>query len=182
MEFRFELPDGYSYQEMLALYRGYVRKNAVRRWIVRLLRLYLILSGGLLIFSSFSWLDGGYVGETPLWTLVAWPFFTGLLLLAIGLFQERLAAWVSRRRNLQNSGRLSVCLNDDSVMTETKKGTEVRPYSAFTEAYVYKENWLLFLDKRHAYILPRFAMTEGDPGAFPAFWTEKTGKPMKKIK
>ena len=49
-------------------------------------------------------------------------------------------------------------------------------------AYAYKEYWLLFLDKRHACILPRAAITVGDPDDFLDFWTEKTGIPIKKIK
>ena len=182
MEFRFELPDGYSYQAIRALYRGYVCKNAVRRWLNRLFRLCLILGGSLFVLSALSWLNSGYVGEAPLWTWVAWPMFMGLLFLILGLFQERLAAWANWRRNRQSLGHISVCLNDDNVTAETKRGTEIRSYSAFTEASVYKEYWLLFLDKRHAEILPRSAMTVGDPDAFPAFWEEKTGMPIKKVK
>ena len=182
MEFRFELSNGYSYEDMLMLCRAYVRKSPARRWLDRLCRLCLILLGGAWILSALSWLDGGYVGETPLWVLVAWPMFIGLLLLALGLFWDRLTAWGSRRRNLQNLGHISVCLNEDTVVVETKKGTEVRPYSAFTEACAYKEYWLLFLDKRHAEILPQTVMTVGNPDAFPAFWAEKTGMPIKKIK
>ena len=182
MEFRFELPDGYSYQDMLMLCRAYVRKSPVRRWLDRLFRLCMILLGGAWILSALSWLDGGYVGETPLWILVAWPMLIGLFLLALGLFLDRLSAWGSRRRDLQDLGRISVCLDADGVIVETKKGKVIRPYSAFTEAYVCKGYWLLFVDQRHAYILPQAAMTAGDPAVFSDFLTEKTGKTIKRIK
>ena len=182
MEFRFELPDGYSYQDMLMLCRAYVRKGPVRRWLDRLFRLCMILLGGAWILSALSWLDGGYVGETPLWILVACPMLIGLFLLALGLFLDRLSAWGSRRRNLQDLGRISVCLDADGVIVETKKGKDIHPYGAFTEACAYKEYWLLFLDKRHAYILPQAAMTAGSPESFPDFLTEKTGKPVKKLR
>ena len=122
MEFRFELSNGYSYEDMLMLCRAYVRKSPARRWLDRLCRLCLILLGGAWILSALSWLDGGYVGETPLWVLVALPMFIGLLLLALGLFWDRLTAWVSRRRNLQNLGHICVCLNEDNVVVETKRG------------------------------------------------------------
>ena len=108
MEFRFELSNGYSYEDMLMLCRAYVRKSPARRWLDRLFRLCLILLGGAWILSALSWLDGGYVGETPLWVLVALPMFIGLLLLALGLFWDRLTAWGSRRRNLQNLGHICV--------------------------------------------------------------------------
>ena len=182
MEFHFELPDGYSYQDMLMLCRAYVRKGPVRRWLDRLFRLCMILLGGAWILSALSWLDGGYVGETPLWILVACPMLIGLFLLALGLFLDRLSAWGSRRRNLQDLGRISVCLDADGVIVETKKGKDIRPYSAFTEAYACKGYWLLFMDKRHAYILPQTAMTTGNPEDFPAFWVEKTGMSIKTIR
>lgn len=182
MEFRFELPEGYSYQDMLMLCRAYVRKGPVRRWLDRLFRLCMILLGGAWILSALSWLDGGYVGETPLWILVVCPMLIGIFLLALGLFLDRLSAWGSRRRNLQNAGRILVCLNEDGVTEETKKGKDIRPYSAFTEAYACKGYWLLFVDQRHAYILPQAAMTAGDPAVFSDFLTEKTGKTIKRIK
>ena len=106
----------------------------------------------------------------------------GTLLLALALFEDHLAAWGSRRRNLQNAGRILVCLNEDGVTEETKKGKDIRPYSAFTEAYACKGYWLLFVDQRHAYILPQAAMTAGDPAVFSDFLTEKTGKTIKRIK
>mgnify|MGYP004491339729 CR=1 FL=1 len=182
MEFRFELPDGYSYQDMLTLCRVYRRKSTVRRWLSRLFRLAMLLFGGSMLLSALWWLDGGYTGETPLWVLTAWPLFMGTLLLALALFQDYLAAWGSRRRNLQNTGSILVCLNEDGVTLETKAGRETRPYSAFTDVCACKGYWLLFLDQRHAYILPRAAMTAGDPDAFSDFLTEKIGKPAEKIK
>ena len=182
MEFRFELPEGYSYRDMLVLCRVYRRKSRVRRWFSRLFRLAMVLFGGSMVLSALSWLDGGYVGETPLWVLVAWPLFMGTLLLALALFEDHLAAWGSRRRNLQDLGRISVCLDADGVILETKKGKDIRPYSAFTEAYACKGYWLLFVDQRHAYILPQAAMTAGDPAVFSDFLTEKTGKTIKRIK
>lgn len=182
MEFRFELPEGYSYQDVLALMRVLIRKRKIGRWVRLLFRLAMVLFGGSMVLSALSWLDGGYVGETPLWVLVVWPLFMGTLLLALALFEDHLAAWGSRRRNLQNAGRILVCLNEDGVTEETKKGKDIRPYSAFTEAYACKGYWLLFVDQRHAYILPQAAMTAGDPAVFSDFLTEKTGKTIKRIK
>ena len=182
MEFRFELPEGYSYRDMLVLCRVYRCKSRVRRWFSRLFRLAMVLFGGSMVLSALSWLDGGYVGETPLWVLVAWPLFMGTLLLALALFEDHLAAWGSRRRNLQNAGRILVCLNEDGVTEETRTLREACPYSAVTEAFACKGYWLLFVDQRHAYILPQAAMTAGDPAVFSDFLTEKTGKTIKRIK
>ena len=87
MEFRFELPDGYSYQDVLALMRVLIRKRKIGRWVRLLFRLAMVLFGGSMVLSALSWLDGGYVGETPLWVLVVWPLFMGTLLLALALLR-----------------------------------------------------------------------------------------------
>ncbi|MFR6695108.1 MAG: hypothetical protein ACLUS6_14560 [Dysosmobacter sp.] len=40
MEFRFELPDGYSYQDVLALMRVLIRKRKIGRWVRLLSRIF----------------------------------------------------------------------------------------------------------------------------------------------
>lgn len=51
MEFRFELPDGYSYQDVLALMRVLIRKRKIGRWVRLLSRIFLI-SAGCILFGS----------------------------------------------------------------------------------------------------------------------------------
>ena len=45
MEFRFELPEGYSYQDVLALMRVLIRKRKIGRWVRLLSRIFLISAG-----------------------------------------------------------------------------------------------------------------------------------------
>ena len=108
----------------------------------------------------------------------------GILGVAAGVFvySAHVAAWLSWRMHAKDKGRTCICLDDSVLTAESKKGTEIRPYSAFQEAYSNKKYWILFQNDYHAKILPQTAMTVGDPDAFPAFCAEKTGIPIKKIK
>lgn len=182
MEFRFELSDGYSLQELVALNKLYVKKSKIRRWTTPLFRLLFILVGVSFILSSLSWLDGGYVGETPVWQLVAVPLVIGLLWLFLGLFYFRISAWKSRRMMLKNTGSFLFVLDDEGVTEQTSKGVAHFHYNSFQEAYDDQKRWFLFLDKRYAFILPKEAMTMGNPEMFVDFWKSKSGKDMIKIK
>ena len=181
MEFRFELPDGYSLRDMFVFNRVVVKRGRVQRWLVPLLRLGMILIGAAMVLVACSLLNGG-VGETPPWGEILAQLFAGIYLLALGIFFDWMNAWHSKRMQPRNVRFYDVTLTDDGLTEISGIGLTHCDYSAFTEACAYKEYWLLFLDKRHAEILPRSAMTVGDPDAFPAFWAEKTGIPIKKIK
>lgn len=54
MEFRFELPEGYSYQDVLALMRVLIRKRKIGRWVRLLSRIFLISAGCILLWISCS--------------------------------------------------------------------------------------------------------------------------------
>lgn len=182
MEFRFELPNGYSTQELMVLNKLSIQARKLRRWITPLFRLFSIVVGVAFILSGLSWLDGGYVGETPIWQLVALPLAAGLLWLLGGLFYFRLSAWQSRCMMLKNSGGFLIVLDDEGVTETTSKGTAHYHYSSFQHAYTDQKRWFLFLDKRHAFILPKEAMTMGDPEMFADFWKSKSGKDIIHVK
>ena len=180
MEFRFELPDGYSLRDMLAFVKVHYRKNKIRRLQDLLICLFVIIMAGVLILSIIFGMDSD-LDIKPAWNILPLILLCIFCFLISDIFNY-LIAWLVWRQEAKNISPVCVCLNDDGLTLKSPKGTEVRPYSAFTKAWVYKEYWLLFLDKHHAEILPRSAMTVGDPDAFPAFWAEKTGIPIKKFK
>jgi len=55
-------------------------------------------------------------------------------------------------------------------------------YSAFKELYHSGSAYYIYIDKAHAIVLPERCFTQGDPAAFGAFLTEKTGLEVKEIK
>ena len=180
MEFRFELPDGYSYQDVLALMRVLIRKRKIGRWVRLLSRIFLISAGCILLWISCS--QWNRVREGQVLLLAA--MIVGILGVAAGVFvySAHVAAWLSWRMQAKDKGRTCICLDDSVLTAESKKGTEIRPYSAFQEAYLYKKYWILFQNNYHAKILPQTAMTTGNPENFPAFWVEKTGMSIKTIR
>ena len=180
MEFRFELPDGYSYQDVLALMRVLIRKRKIGRWVRLLSRIFLISAGCILLWISCS--QWNRVREGQVLLLAA--MIVGILGVAAGVFvySAHVAAWLSWRMQAKDKGRTCICLDDSVLTEESKKGTEIRPYSAFQEAYLYKKYWILFQNNYHAKILPQTAMTTGNPENFPAFWVEKTGMSIKTIR
>ena len=180
MEFRFELPDGYSYQDVLALMRVLIRKRKIGRWVRLLSRIFLISAGCILLWISCS--QWNRVREGQVLLLAA--MIVGILGVAAGVFvySAHVAAWLSWRMQAKDKGRTCICLDDSVLTEESKKGTEIRPYSAFQEAYLYKKYWILFQNNYHAKILPQTAMTTGNPENFPDFWVEKTGMSIKTIK
>ena len=180
MEFRFELPEGYSYQDVLALMRVLIRKRKIGRWVRLLFRIFLISAGCILLWISCSQWNRVREG----YALLLAAMIVGILGVATGVFvySAHVAAWLSWRMQAKDIGRTCICLDGSVLTEESKKGTEIRPYSAFQEAYSYKKYWILFQNNYHAKILPQTAMTTGNPEDFPAFWVEKTGMPIKTIR
>ena len=178
--YRFELPDGCSYQDVLALMRVLIRKRKIGRRVRLLSRIFLISAGCILLWISCS--QWNRVREGQVLLLAA--MIVGILGVAAGVFvySAHVAAWLSWRMQAKDKGRTCICLDDSVLTEESKKGTEIRPYSAFQEAYLYKKYWILFQNNYHAKILPQTAMTTGNPEDFPAFWVEKTGMPIKTIR
>lgn len=76
--------------------------------------------------------------------------------------------------------QLPVCIK--GVTAQTSKGVAHYHYNSLQDAYDDQKRWFLFLDKRHAFVLPKEAMTMGNPEMFVDFWKSKSGKDMIKIK
>ena len=169
-----------SYQDVLALMRVLIRKRKIGRWVRLLSRIFLISAGCILLWISCS--QWNRVREGQVLLLAA--MIVGILGVAAGVFvySAHVAAWLSWRMQAKDKGRTCICLDDSVLTEESKKGTEIRPYSAFQEAYLYKKYWILFQNNYHAKILPQTAMTTGNPENFPAFWVEKTGMSIKTIR
>lgn len=176
-KFQFELP-GYSRQDLLALNKLSVKKSKLYRWLTPLFRLICCLVGIFFLLTGVLLIYGSCTGFLRRWALAAFSIVLGFLWLYMGVFHFQRSAWRSRRLLLRDAGDIHVVFSEDGMVEDSKKGSGFYHYDAFVGAYDYCDRWFLFLDKRHAAILPRAAMTAGDPEAFGAFLEEKLGKPV----
>lgn len=172
--FCFELP-GYCWQDLLALNRLNVKKSKLYRWLIPLLRVVMCLVGGFAFLIAAMLIYDACHGAKMNWVLLAAFLLLGLLWLYAGLFYYHRRARKSRRLALQDAGGIRIEFSGEDITGNDKKGCASYCYDAFAGAYDYCDRWFLFLDKRHALILPRTAMTEGDPEAFVRFLEKKIG-------
>lgn len=164
----------YTLEDMNALSRvtakTYRRKRAlVYRAVLALLGA-AYLAMGWLLFSSGSKLVGVIL------------FAAGVLFLALSLFYHQGTAWRIKRMMVEGEGEFTVMLGEESVHGKSVKGESSYPYSAVVGAFYYRERYFLFLDKRHAMLLPKRALIQGDASQLEAFLTEKLGKEIAKIR
>lgn len=176
-QFQFE----YDFQDLLTLNRVY--EKVYRRWIGPL-RIFNIVIGVILwleavaVMSFLSALEWG--GTTYLVTAVVFMLL-GTLFLTGWYWRPRLNAWSSKRLLVKNSGELTVSLEEDGVRDSCKKGESFHPWDAFISSFHSRGRYLLFIDKRHAIILPERAMIQGDSTVLRAFLEAKLQKKVKEI-
>lgn len=168
--FQFE----YDFGDMLTLNRVAAKVN--RRVIVTIL--YIVL-----------FLCGAFVALTGVLMLLAGDMVRGILFLVIGaaymaliLFRRRIDAWRSKRMLLKGTGELTVTLDGEGVYERSAKGEAYYPWRVFLNGCHSGGRYLLFIDKRHAAILPERALVEGDPAALKAFLEDRLQMEIKEIR
>lgn len=165
----------YTYDDLLAL--NIVSGKTYRKWRSRIVRLLCLLLGGFLLLTSALMIACG----EP-FSQVIFPVTVGALALLVGIFYHRVNALQSRRMMVKTAGEGTVALSDTEFTEQTSLGTASHPYSAFLSVIRYRGRLFLFVDKRHAYILPDERMTVGDPTGVDAFLEEKCGKPVRVLR
>lgn len=163
----------YSLEDLNALSRvagkTYRRtKVVVFRTVLALLGVAYLYVGGVLIAGG-----GTLVGII---LLVAAALFGSL-----AIFYHQGTAWRSKRMMVEGMGSLTVTLEEEGLRGESGLGEEFFLYSAIIGAFHYRDRYFLFLDERHATLLPERALTEGDPAGLRSFLTEKLGAEIKEL-
>lgn len=172
MYYQFKL-NGYTIQDLLILCRvtskRYQRaRTLLHRTVYVLAGLVLLATGVLLLLDTiFQEGDSLLLGTVLL--------AAGLLYLGLGIFYHRITAWRSHRMQLKDMGEITVTLDDAGVREQGRKGEGFYPYASFIGCFHSRGRYLLFLDKKHAVILPESAVTVGDPAALGAKLAEKFG-------
>ena len=173
--FRFQFE--YNFEDLLTLNRVAVKIAKPGQRIAKGLLLGVLFCAGLFIALTgvlLLWLDRDTV-RGVLFLVI------GVLYLALVLFRQRLNALYSKRLLLKGTGELTVVLDGDGISEHSAKGEAQYPWAAFIGGYLCRERYLLFLDKRHAIILPKRALVEGDFTELNGFLAEKLGKEIKEI-
>lgn len=170
--FRFQFD--YTLEDMNALSRlagkTYRRKKVlITRTVLALLGL-AYLAMGALFFADQSWVVGIIL------------FVAGVFFAAVAIFYHQGTAWRSKRMMVEGEGTFTVDLEEENVRGRSGKGESAYPYSAVTGAYHYQERYFLFVDKRHAMLLPERGLVQGDGAALKGFLEEKLGKEIKEIR
>ncbi|MCI2058216.1 MAG: YcxB family protein [Oscillibacter sp.] len=181
MEFRFYMPQRYTRQDLMEFNKVYVRSSRLRCWGKNLFRILSVLCGAALFLAGLMILLGGGIQEGLLVPGIV-STAVGAVWLLSGVFYYRINAWGSRRQMLRETGSFTVTLREDGVTEETEKGISNYPYASFTDAVFHANRWFLFLDQRHALILPLSTMAQGAPVELEKFLEERTGKTAKKYK
>lgn len=169
----FQFQYDYTLEDMNALSR--VTAKTYRRKKVLILRVVLALLGLAYLFVGGVMLSGK--GTVPGLILMA----AGLLFGAMAVFYHQGTAWRSKRMLMEGMGSLTVTLEEEGLRGKSGLGEEFFPYSAIIGGYRYRERYFLFLDKRHAMLLPERALTRGDGAGLKAFLSERIGKEIKEL-
>lgn len=167
MYYQFKV-NGYTIQDLVVLCRITAKRyrrarTLLFRGIVLVLGLVMLGMGALILAAE---------GSTVLGTAL---ILLSLLYLALSVFYYRLTAWRSSRMQIKDVGEITVTLDDAGVREQSKKGEGFYPYASFIDCFHSPGRYFLFLDKKHAVILPEAAMAVGDPAAFGPKLAEKFG-------
>ena len=177
MEFRFILDNGNEFRELLLLNKVVVKRNAFLRVFVPLLRIaltiigvFFLLTGCVLLFGDY---DSKSAGVACTLVGVVWTF--------LGLFYYRYGAWRSHRMTLKNVGSIIISLTEHDIVEVSQMSDARFGYDAVRELYFYRDTYFLFLDRRHALILPLAKLSSGQAELLEQELSSRCGKTLKKL-
>ncbi len=170
-QFRFQL----EFQDMLTL--NLIHEKVHRRWWSGLLRVLGIALGAAALLEAALMLI--FLREKVGLALVL--ALLGAAMVTAPCWRPRLNAWQSQRMLVRGGGEQTVTLADDGIHGHDEKGEGVSPWSAVEEAYHARGLYLLFVDRKHALILPERALERGDAAALKAFLEEKLQRNIKEL-
>lgn len=144
------------------------RKVLIRRTVLGVMGLAYLFIGGILLGAGNA-LVGGIL------------LTAGVIFASMAVFYHTGAAWRSKRMMAEGMGLMTVTLEDATLRGETGKGGASYPYDEVTEACHFRGRYFLFLDKRHAMLLPERALVQGQQAGLKPFLEKKLGKEIRDI-
>lgn len=85
-------------------------------------------------------------------------------------------------KTYQKMGSIEMCFGENEVKVNRTVESTVYQYSAFDSLYHGVGAFYLYLNRQQALVIPERCFTQGDPVAFGAFLTDKTGLEVKEVK
>lgn len=174
MEFTFDTV--YDQKAVTAMAHGLrktIRKKRSRRshvfgWLVIALVLLLTipLDGGPLVIEGR--------------TILTWG--AGLVVLLTLLFEDKLNAWIARKRMLAGTDRAVSTFAQEGYCSESAMGKTEWRYENIGQIAEDADYFIFVFDKSHAQVYAKQGMTGGTAEEFRAFIREKTGKEVQVIK
>ena len=177
MEFRFILDKGNTFKELLKLNRAAVKRSKLMRILVPLLRIVLVLGGIFFLVPGIVMLSPG---EGELHVGIA-CLAVGVIWLLLGLFYFHYGAWRSRRMQLKNIGSIIISLTENDIVEVTQKTDSRFGYDVIQHICFYKNTYFLFVDKKHAFILPCGNLVSGNLDDLQSVLEERCGRTVQKL-
>ena len=170
---RFTMHVEYEKADFLAYAKAH---NKVKNKKNRILQIVLAALCGLLAFGMLLfWRSFGYLSTEMVVLLVLLP-----LLGAEMLWLPRILA-LSMVKTYRKIGSIDMCFGENEVSVQRAVESTVYQYGAFDSLYHGEGAFYLYLNRQQALVIPERCFTQGDPAAFGAFLTEKTGLTVKEI-
>lgn len=174
MEFTFDtLYDQKAVTVMARGLRKTIRKKRSRRsrvfgWLVvaLVLLLTLPLEGGPLVVE----------GQT----IITWA--AGLVVLITLMFEDKLNAWIARKRMMAGTNRAVSTFTQEGYCSESPMGKTQWHYENILSIAEDTDYFILIFDKNHAQVYDKRTLVGGTAEEFRTFIAEKTGKEVQIIK
>ncbi len=166
--------DAYTLEDYEALSR--LSMKAIRRvplLIHRMIHVLLALSY-LVLGGLWIWLHR--------WAFGVLFVAGGIFFAVIAVFWHPLTARRLRKHSLKGVGTLTMELEEEGIRDFHQMGEGLILYSAYTDAFHYRERYFLTMEKRQVLLLPEWALVQGDAASLRAFLEEKLGKKIKEIR
>ena len=139
----------------------------------------------------FGWLVIGLVllltlpldGETLVIegrTIITWT--AGLVVFITLMFEDKINAWIARRRMVAGTDRAVCTFTQDGYCSESAIGRTEWRYENIRYIAEDKDYFIFVFDKNHAQVYAKQGMTGGTAEEFRAFLNRMTGKEVQYIK
>lgn len=166
----------YTHEDLWVFNRVY--RKVYRHWGT-VLRVIACLFGVLNVFAGLLTLWAQILAEEHFFL---WNLLIGAFLLWVALRYDHINARSSRRMLLKDTGEFTITLEETGLREQSRKGEGFYPWASFIGLCYSRERYLLFLDKRHAIIIPQRAMGESSIVSAREFMQQKTQKEIKEIR